>query len=226
MGQINKILYTNGILTESDAALKTAQEIRQIAQIDTEVLHNGSTPLSTVGTIGKHVLCGIVDLGMYAFGSGEKQHLKDGIGEFGKAFQVWAKIQSKKSVHATELAGRVQAHLDADPESKILLVFHSQGAHIGLQALSKLSKYKDRIEVLSMGGMVRIPEYLASRVTNVSNSNDPVSNLIAAVLSGGHSLVDLGKNHTTSPLGHYASEYLNHPHTHDILKGKTAAPAA
>lgn len=210
---VNKIIYTNGMLTEPQGALEAAKKIHHISGIDTEVLHNGSTTYLTIGAIGKNVIGGLFALG--------ECKLDKALYSLGKVFKIWLNVQKKKHTHAKELVGRVKAHLNENPNQKILLIFHSQGAHIGLKALKKLGDYKDRIEVLSMGGMVHIPKHLASKVTNLSNTDDPVPNWIAGFLSEKGEVIDLGRDHAETFFAHGADEYLKHDLTQQIISSAT-----
>ena len=46
---INQIIYTNGILTDYKGAQETAMEINRLTGIETEIIHNSSTPFETAG---------------------------------------------------------------------------------------------------------------------------------------------------------------------------------
>lgn len=209
---VEKIIYTNGILTDATGAAKTADQIEQITGIETEVFHNGAAPLEKVGTIAKNILVGAYKVGSSFFGSGKEGLREEGLKSLLKAASSWVKMQKAKSSHAKELAGRVEAYLNEDPNRQILLIFHSQGAHVGLKALKRLKHLKGRIEVVTIGGMVHIPDHMANRVTNLAFSNDPV-NWIAKLISGSSQSTEI-----SHAWAHCASDYLNHHKTKEILQ--------
>ncbi len=231
---VNKIFYTNGIVTPERGAEKTAQKIKQITGLDVEVFHNGSTPLTTIISIAGKVLYGIFGLGYYAATSKKKEKDDDrniiaarSIAALGLGLKEWHDVQVKKAKHGKALADRVEAYLNEHPKESVLLILHSQGAHVGLNALTHLKSLKNRIQVINMGGIVEVPKYLAANVTNLANSNDPVPNWIAPFYSKGREWIDLGDGHTKTWLGHEMKEYLSHDLTKQILKNHTAAaPAA
>ena len=51
-------------------------------------------------------------------------------------------------------------------KNKANLILHSQGADIGYLTLRILSNYQNRIRVITLGGMVSIPEVMAFKVKN------------------------------------------------------------
>ncbi|NRA90418.1 MAG: IMP dehydrogenase, partial [Simkaniaceae bacterium] len=57
---INQIIYTNGILTDYKGAQETAMEINRLTGIETEIIHNASTPLETAGKISALIANGII----------------------------------------------------------------------------------------------------------------------------------------------------------------------
>jgi hypothetical protein len=134
-----------------------------------------------------------------------------GLSSLNKAVKVWLEVQEGKESCAKTLTGRVQAYLDQDKSREILLVFHSQGAHVGYQALQTLEQYKGRIHVVAMGGMIRIPDAMAKTVVNLTHSDDPVSNYVAPVLGPNGKWIDVGDG------GHDASSYLKNPLFIDYL---------
>lgn len=205
---VSKIIYTNGILTDAKVAAQTAEMIHRQTGIDTEVLHNGSTPLETAGDIGANLALGIAQLAWYCFNQNDTKIRDQGLSSIHKAVAVWQEVQSKKEAVAKTLAGRVEAYLEGDSNREILLVFHSQGTHVGLQALESLEAYKDRIHVVGIGGMVRIPDSMAKNVVNFAHSDDPVPNYVAPIAGPHNDVVVVGKG------GHDASAYLENPLVH------------
>lgn len=232
---VNKIFYTNGILTPEKGAEKTAREIKQITGLDVEVFHNGSTPLTTIISIAGKILYGIFGLGYYAATSKKKEEKEDddrniiavgSVAALGLGLKEWHDVQVNKAEHGKALADRVEAYLNKHPNESVLLILHSQGAHVGLNALKHLKPLKDRIQVVNMGGMVEVPKHLAESVTNLANSNDPVPKWIAPFYSKGREWINLGDDHTKTLLGHEMKEYLRHDLTQQILKNHSAAAAA
>jgi len=208
---VSKIIYTNGILTDARGAAATAEQINQLTGIDTEVIHNGSTSLDTAGKIGAHLVDGVSRLAWYAFNTDNSKMRDQGLSSLNKAVTVWLKVQEEKESCAKTLTGCVQTYLDQDKSREILLVFHSQGAHVGYQALQILEQYKGRIHVIAMGGMVRIPDAMAKTVVNLAHRDDPVSNYVAPVLGPNGKWIDAGDG------GHDASSYLKNPLFIDYL---------
>ena len=208
---VSKIIYTNGILTDACGAAATAEQINQLTGIDTEVIHNGSTSLETAGKIGVHLVEGIARLAWYALNTDSSKMRDQGLSSLSKAVKVWLEVQKEKESCAMTLTGRVQAYLDQDKSREILLVFHSQGAHVGYQALQALEQYKGRIHVVAMGGMIRIPDAMAKTVMNLAHNDDPVSNYVAPVLGPNGEWIDAGNG------GHDASNYLKNPLFIDYL---------
>jgi len=200
---INQIIYTNGILTDYKGSQETAQEISRLTGIETEIIHNESTPLETAGKISALVANGIIHFAAHLLGS--EQAKNAAYQSIQKAICVWSDIQVKKEDCAKSLASRVSMYLEENKGESILLVFHSQGTHVGMKALYDLQDYKDRIHVVALGGMVRIPENLAETVVNFAHSDDVVSNYVAPVVGPYGERIDIGGG------GHSAISYLNNP---------------
>jgi hypothetical protein len=91
------------------------------------------------------------------------------------------------------------------------LILHSQGADIGHRALEKLSVYKHRINVVTIGGMIDIPDGLALRVVNFVNDNDMISHLSKTLFdsnSGTKTKVQIEDKKSPYLDSHYSSDYL------------------
>ena len=95
----------------------------------------------------------------------------------------YADIQVDKNHSAQALADKASAFLDENPFANLTLVFHSQGSDIGQRALDRLTSYKRRIHVVTIGGMVDIPDAFAKRVVNFDNQGDMISQFAKKVFS-------------------------------------------
>lgn len=84
-------------------------------------------------------------------------------------------IQINKEKIARNLAKRVSCILKQYPTAIVTLVGHSQGAHVVDLALSKLSRWKDRISAIGIGGLVSICQHKAARVANIVNEGDTIA---------------------------------------------------
>ncbi|QVL56846.1 MAG: hypothetical protein KFB93_05530 [Simkaniaceae bacterium] len=226
--------FINGIITSRKEANKTARKIEDLTGLKVDVFYNKSTPLTKIISIAGKVIYGVLGLGYYATTERKSEKEADdrtiiaagSVAALGLGIKEWHDVQVDKAKHGKALADRVEAHLVAHPNESVRLILHSQGAHVGLNALKHLKDYKERIQVVNLGGMVEIPKHMASQVTNLSNSKDPVPNWISRLTSKGREWVDLGDGHTKTWLAHEMKEYLRHQVVQDLLKMPAAAPAA
>lgn len=88
-------------------------------------------------------------------------------------------IQDDKMDIARKMANKVKNFLKNNPGSHVLLIGHSQGAHITDLALDYLQHLHDRIRVITIGGLVKICQRKAKHVINVVNKGDTVANKYA-----------------------------------------------
>ncbi|MDJ0651436.1 MAG: hypothetical protein QNJ27_00225 [Simkaniaceae bacterium] len=229
--------FVNGIITSKKEAHETAQKIEDLTGVKVETFYNKSTPLKTVINIVGKIFYGIVGLGYCALDSLRKKTDQQGldhrtitvassIAALRSGAKEWHDVQVDKANHGKALAKRVQARLEEAPHETVRFILHSQGAHVGLHALTHLQDYKERIQVINLGGMVEIPEPMASHVTHFANRKDPVPNWISRLTSNGHQWVDLGDDHTKTWLAHEMNEYLRHEVVQDLLKAPAVAAAA
>lgn len=229
--------FVNGVITSKSKAHKTARQIEDLTDLKVEVFHNKSTSLAKIVSIAGKVLYGVLGLGYCALNPqtkkmGQKERedraliTAGSVAALGLGVKEWHGVQVDKEKHGKALAKRVMARLEQSPHESVRLILHSQGAHIGLNALKHLQAYKDRIEVVNLGGMVEIPKHMASRVTHFANSKDPVPNIISRLTSEGQQWIDLGDEHTKTRLAHDMAEYLRHGGVQNHLKNLAAAPAA
>lgn len=230
--------FVNGVITSKEEAHKTARKIEELTGLKVDVFYNKSTPLTKIISIAGKVIYGVLGLGYCVITSQEKekdQQKKDdraiilagSVAALGLGAKEWHDVQVDKAKHGRVLAKRIKACLEQSPHKKVRLILHSQGAHVGLNALKHLPAYKDRIQVINLGGMVEIPQHMASDVTQFANSKDPVPNLISRLASKGRQWINLGDAHTKTWLAHGMEEYLSHKAVQNLLKvPAVAAPAA
>jgi hypothetical protein len=131
------------------------------------------------------------------------------------------KLEKQKNASAQKLADRVIAYLDTHPLYHMTLIFHSQGADIGYRALEKLSAYKDRINVVTIGGMIHIPDRFARRVVNVVNDNDMIAYLAKSLFdprSSGKTKVLIGDTKDNYLGCHYSDKYVKSPQVLNVIR--------
>ena len=224
-----KIFYTNGMITTQGEAEKHVATLRRKAGVDVELHHNDTTPLEKLIVLFAKISVGVVGLG-YAIGSQKKTRRKRnfdlaiGIGSAG--LLIWAyldfrEIQNRKIASAELLAKKVAFYLEQNPLSQVTLVFHSQGAHIGCLALEKLAYLKDRIDVVTIGGMVNIPDHLANTVMNFQNDGDYISK-VAQVFADHHPGRKIQYETKSQQTGilkpHYTEDYFENSFIQQLLK--------
>ena len=95
----------------------------------------------------------------------------------------YADIQNLKNESAKQLADKVADHLKQNPRRHATLIFHSQGSDIGRRALAHLNDYKHRIHVVTMGGIVDIPDSFANRVVNFVDDTDVIAHVAKATFN-------------------------------------------
>jgi pimeloyl-ACP methyl ester carboxylesterase len=213
-----KILYCNGMTTSEELALTHAGTIEALTGIEVELHYNNTTSaqkaLTLLGKLGlgtlavcyalaaqKRLIFGVLLgrviglLGLSAFISG--------------LYDINA-IEKEQISSAQILANRVSSYLDAHPLDHITLILHSQGADIGHRALEKLSEYKERINVVTIGGMIDIPDNLALRVVNFVNDNDMIAYLAKTLFGprGNKTKVQIKDDKSPYLDSHYSADYL------------------
>lgn len=222
-----QIFYTNGIITSKKEAKKCCKTIEDITGQPVSLHYNDTTSSERVIDISVKLVGGTILLAIAVSDekeSDEKVLLDTAIGLggamlVGSGLYDLAQLQNDKNESAEKLANRVTRYLEIDSTRKATLVFHSQGADIGLRALPLLRSFKDRIEVITIGGMVSIPNKLANRVCNFKMNGDPVSSVVANILSPS----DVKKicqlnNDSWNPIGsHDAIYYLTKKHVQNTL---------
>jgi hypothetical protein len=173
-------------MTTSHAEARAhAQEIQEVTGVPVALHHNDTTPAEDAIGIFTKVALGSAGLG-YALSSEKKTKEKKiadtAIGGASviallSALFDYKDIQDQKNESAEKLAQRVAGYLNRHPLYHITLIFHSQGADIGKRALRILDAFKDRINIVTIGGMVNISPSLAHRVVNFQNDGDMISHI-------------------------------------------------
>lgn len=224
-----KIFYTNGMTTHLQEAEKHCDELRKITAADVELHHNHTTPADKVNEMLLKTAIGVVGL-TYALTSEKKTSEKKavdtvvGVGSGGLlvwALKDFADIQHEKNESAAALSKKVTAYLDKHPLYHVTLVFHSQGADIGYRALQQLAHLKNRIHVVTIGGMVNIPDSFASRVVNFQNDGDFISKLAQTAFDldpGKKTRVKTSSHSKGLVAPHVTTDYLVNPIIRDTLR--------
>ena len=226
-----KILYCNGMTTSEDLALTHARTITALTGIDVELHYNDTT--STAKALG--ITCKL-SLGSVAIIAALLVQRKL-LFVIGLASFIWGMydlntIDKEKNTSAQILVNRVSSYLDANPLAHITLILHSQGADIGHRALERLSAYKDRINVVTIGGMIDIPDHLALRVVNFMNDNDLIAYLAKTLFGPKGSKTKVPIKDQKSPYldSHYSMDYLDRPQVKEaileLVKSRRRANAA
>lgn len=147
-----------------------------------------------------------------------------GVVAIGGALYDYASMQEDKNTIAQALAERILKFLSQDHSRKVNLVLHSQGADIGSRALRQLSDHhKQRIQVITLGGMVTIADDACAQVHNFRFCNDLVANVLAAPFQAIMSAVDGDGTVATLEGGeelncHGVAEYLQHEEVQKALQ--------
>jgi hypothetical protein len=224
-----KIFYCNGMTTTPGEAQAHADEIQKLTQTKVELHHNNTTSTDKTVAMGAKLLGG-AGLAGYAVctekKTTEKKTADTAAGLLGLGLALWglydyAQIQNEKNESARQLAHKVIRHLQCNPLGDVTLIFHSQGADIGRRALELLTSYKDRIHVVTIGGMVDIPDGFANRVVNFVDDSDMIANVAKATfgelsnLGAGHPVthtkVRTKKSQCKTAACHGSSDYLGSP---------------
>jgi hypothetical protein len=173
--------------TPLDEAQAHADEIQQLTSAEVELHHNNTTPKDKFEQIVVKVAMIVgIKLTVIAadLSTGKKKFQKKVNPDIKKEVESsvnrlvasisndYIQIQNRKIESARRLADKVVCHLKQNRLSNVTLILHSQGADIGRRALQQLEKYKGRINVITIGGMVDISKESASRVANFVEDND------------------------------------------------------
>ena len=182
-----KTYYTNGMTATLEKVQADCEEIQKISPGQVvKPYFNDSTPMDSVTkAIVKLVL------GFFALACAQyikREDLKMVVQTISGALILWAvwdytEILHRKLELANTLVSKVNKFLTKNPWSHVTLIFHSQGADIGFNALTQLGNFKKRIRVISLGGMVKIPDSFAGRVVNYQDVNDYISKAAQPIFS-------------------------------------------
>lgn len=224
-----KIFYCNGMTTTHGEAQAHADEIQKLTHTEVELHHNNTTSADKTAAMGIKLLGG-AGLASYAVCSEKKTDEKKAVdtvvglaGLFfaGLGLYDYYQIQNEKNESARRLANKVICHLQSHPLADVTLIFHSQGADIGRRALELLTSYKDRIHVVTIGGMVDIPDGFANRVVNFVDDSDMIANVAKATFGElsnrgvgrpvTHTKVRTQKKQCKTAACHGSSDYLGSP---------------
>ncbi len=207
------IFYCNGMTTTLEAAQQAADKVAQIAQQEVHLHFNDTTPLSRVVVGGTAVALGVGCIAYAAAAEKKTDQQKAsafiffllGLGLSADALMDYSRIQDEKRLSAEALAGKVERFLARHPQRMATLVLHSQGAHIGYMALERLRPLRGRINVISIGSMIKIPDSFGRRVENLRHTSDLVS-------QGAHAIFDatLHKTRINGPGPHPGQRTITH----------------
>ncbi len=219
-----KILYCNGMTTSHELALSHTRTISQLTGLEVELHYN-----DTVSSVKALRVTGKIGLGCLAIGYAlvsRGRWIARAIGFSGVASYVSGvmdlnKIEAKKNASARWMASRVRTYLDIHPMNHMTLILHSQGADIGHLALEQLSPYKNRINVVTIGGMIDIPDRLALRVVNFVNDNDMIAHLSKTLFdpkTGPKTKIQIPDTKSPYLDSHYSSDYLERPQVRKTIQ--------
>lgn len=212
-----KVFYVNGMTTSVEDANSLAKEIAQVSHAPVEAFHNDTTSSDVTAEIAGKSIFGILGL-VFAYKvekkSVEETALAAGVavtsaGLLNSAYGDFMDIQERKAEKADQLVDRVSQHLMANPYSTVTLVFHSQGAHIGRTALPRLQHLAGRINVVTLGGAVNIPQGFAARVSNFTDVRDLVSATGKVVFNSSVGSTGIVSPSCSGPVCHSAEHYLS-----------------
>jgi hypothetical protein len=227
-----KILYCNGMTTTKDLAQNHARTIAHLTGLEVELHYNNTTSSEKALGITSKLGIGCLAVG-YALAS-RGRWLTRAIGFAGLVSFISGmvdinKIEKAKIASAEKMAGKVSSYLSAHPMNHMTLILHSQGADIGHRALELLDAYKERINVVTIGGMIDIPDRLALRVVNFVNDNDMIAYLSKTLFdpkSGKKTKVQIEGKKSPYLDCHYSLDYLNRPEVKQTILDLARTPIA
>lgn len=218
---INRIFFANGIITSLEEANAMVKVIRTIVREKAEVeLHfNDTTPKEKVDCMKGKAITGlalIIEATKLRKKTIHEKKVAIVVRELGlrlirSIVNDFEEIQCLLDESAQDLADKIDFYLD-DPNfcGNVTLILHSQGADIGRRALQQLEKHQGRINVITLGGMVDIPDELANRVENFIDDKDWIA-YFAKEFFGTHTNEVIKNDQCASIFCHGALEYLKTP---------------
>jgi hypothetical protein len=170
----------NGVIATEDDARIIRRKISRITGERVKCHHNFTTPIERIGAYFALFVIGIGAFG-YALKSKRERNEKLAIGTIGiiaiaGAIIAYAKLQNEKNQLAEETARKIKRDLERSSDHRVTIVLHSQGADIGSRMFKDFTpNERKRIRVITLGGMVSIPNHYAAKVINFRFENDYVS---------------------------------------------------
>lgn len=165
--------YVNGVAATKNDAIKVAKQLATLIGDPVTLHYNGTTPTARIAALSMSA----AGAGVFAQkGVGGKEVALIGGGAL-LAFCLidYYQLQQEKNKRAEAIAASLRNDL-RNPYVTATLVLHSQGADIGLRAINLLSlNERARLQVVTMGGMVAIPNGLVGKVVNFQHEADLVS---------------------------------------------------
>lgn len=212
-----KAYYTNGVITSGPEAQLHIEALEKIANGEVELHHNNTTPPEKIAVMSAKILLGTIGI-TFALCS-EKKRLNTAVAVASLALVMWGlydyyEIQQLKNESATNLAVKVIGYLETNPLSHVTLIFHSQGADIGGRTLLNLAAFKTRIHVITIGGMITIPNDFANRVVNFQSFDDFISKSANAIFDTTireRTRIGIKNAECKTLLCHGANDYLDSP---------------
>lgn len=226
---MSAIFYCNGMTTTRKEALEHAKTLANLTKKPVFLHHNNTTSIEKVKgtagsffmTVGTAVVSTLLVPASFPLAVGYAA--ATGLGVANTASRL-VRIQKEKHNSAYQLAKKISYYLKTRPGASVTLVCHSQGAHIGEQALHHLVSLRHRIKVITIGGLVNIPDNHAAKVLNFHHLHDNVSQMVAPLYKQMVPLATCkGAKRSTivlnSTRGHSASEYFKNTLVKKALTG-------
>lgn len=217
-----RVFYCNGMTTTEEAALDFCRDIEKKTGTSVELVHNDTTPSTQVvsGSVKSAIGALTMTIGIVMLRKQKpiEKIIAIALTILGTGLVIWglseySEIQKKKNEKARQLAYRLIHHLENNPTKWATLLLHSQGADIGRRALEHMdSNLRQRINVITIGGMILIPKNLVNRVVNIQDDSDDISktaNMFFDNEPGVRQLVNTSQSQCKTMLCHSAQDYLN-----------------
>lgn len=167
--------YVNGVAASRNDAIKAAKELATLINDPVTLHYNDTTPASRIAALSMSAGTGILANRICSGKGGGKEVALIGGACLALCFMDYCQLQQEKNKRAEAIAASLRKDL-RNPYATATLVLHSQGADIGLRAINQLSlNERARLQVVTMGGMVAIPNGLVGKVVNFQHEADLVS---------------------------------------------------
>ena len=184
-------IYVNGIRTSKEDGEKTRKIIEDIIDQKIDFQYNDSVTNEKIVKIGIALTAGTF-AGIYSINresKGKGSDLTRIIGIGGAALimcgaKQCAEINTAMNEQGQQLLNRINEFFQTYNYSPLNLILHSQAAYIGNLALTSLEpELKERIRVITLGGMTQISEDACDFVLNIQLNNDPVPSIVGTSLN-------------------------------------------